>query len=250
MASTYSDLKIELMATGEKSGTWGIVTNTNLGTALEEAIVGMANPNFTGDTNLTLTLTDSNATQVARHFVLNVTSGVSLTATRNLVIPQIEKPYIIRNNTTGGQAIQVIGASGTGYTIPNGRTAFVYSDGTNVVQAFDAMLIVPRVVSVASESTITPNIATTDQYQVTALATSATLASPTGTPINGQKLVIRLKDNGTQRSLTWTTGSNGSYRAIGVDLPTTTVANKTYYIGCIYNSTALRWDVVAVAEEF
>lgn len=250
MASTYSDLKIELIGTGEQAGTWGATTNSNLGTAIEEAIVGMANPNFSSDANLTLTLINSNATQIARHFVLNVTSSTSLTATRNLVVPQIQKPYIIRNNTTGGQAIQVISATGTGYTIPNGRTAFVYSDGTNVVQAFDAMLIVPRVVSVASEATVTPNSATTDQYQLTALATNATFASPTGTPINGQRLVLRVKDNGTPRTLTWTTGSNGSYRAIGVDLPTTTVANKTYYIGCIYNSAALRWDVVAVAEEF
>lgn len=53
MASTYSDLKIQLMATGENSGTWGTVTNANLGTALEEAIVGRATANFTSDANLT-----------------------------------------------------------------------------------------------------------------------------------------------------------------------------------------------------
>jgi hypothetical protein len=71
MASTYSDLKIELIGTGEQQGTWGSTTNVNLGTALEEAIVGRATANFTSDANLTLTLTNSNATQVARHLVLN-----------------------------------------------------------------------------------------------------------------------------------------------------------------------------------
>ena len=99
----YSPLKIELINQGTQQGTWGDTTNTNLGTALEEAIVGRATANFVSDANLTLTLTDSNATQVARHLVLNVTSGVSLTATRDLVVPAIEKPYIIQNNTTGSR---------------------------------------------------------------------------------------------------------------------------------------------------
>ena len=136
MASTYSALKIELIGSGEQQGTWGDTTNTNLGTALEEAIVGRATANFTTDANLTLTLTNSNATQVARHLVLNVTSGVSLTATRDLIVPAIEKPYIIQNNTTGGRSIRVI-VAGVGYTVPNGKTAFVYNDGTDVKGAFD-----------------------------------------------------------------------------------------------------------------
>ena len=136
MASTYSSLKIELSTTGEQTGDWGTTTNTNLGTALEEAIVGRATANFTTDGNLTLTLTDSNATQVARNLVLNCTSGVSLTATRDLIVPAIEKPYIIQNNTTGGQSIRVI-VAGTGVTVPNGKTAVVYNDGTNVKYAFD-----------------------------------------------------------------------------------------------------------------
>jgi hypothetical protein len=136
MASTYSALKIELIGTGEQQGTWGSTTNVNLGTALEEAIVGRATANFTSDANLTLTLTNSNATQVARNLVLNVTSGVSLTVTRDLIVPAIEKPYIIQNNTTGAQSIRVI-VAGTGVTVPNGKTAFIYNDGTDVKYAFD-----------------------------------------------------------------------------------------------------------------
>jgi hypothetical protein len=136
MASTYSAIKIELIGTGDQSGTWGNTTNTNLGTALEEAIVGRATANFTSDADLTLTLTDTNATQVARHLVLNVTSGVSLTATRDLIVPAIEKPYIIQNNTTGAQSIRVI-VAGTGVTVPNGKTAIVYNNGTDVTTAID-----------------------------------------------------------------------------------------------------------------
>jgi len=134
MASTYSsNLKIELIATGEQSGTWGVTTNTNLGTALEEAIVGYGNPDFTSDADLTISLTDANTTQVARNLVLNVTSSVSLTATRNLIVPTIEKPYLVINATTGSQSITVKTSAGTGVTVPNGARMFLYVDGTNVV---------------------------------------------------------------------------------------------------------------------
>ena len=136
MASTYSALKIELIGVGDQSGTWGTTTNTNLGTALEEAIVGRATADFATDANLTITLTNANTTQVARHFVLNCTSTGSLTATRDLIVPAIEKPYIIQNNTSGGQSIRVI-VAGTAVTIPNGKTALVYNDGTDVKYAFD-----------------------------------------------------------------------------------------------------------------
>ena len=138
MASTYSNnLKIELIGTGDQSGTWGTTTNTNLGTALEQAIVGYGNPNFATDANTTISLTDSNASQTARAFVLNVTSSVSLTTTRELVVPTVQKPYIIRNNTTGGQSITVKTSAGTGVTVPAGKYAFVYANGTDVVSAID-----------------------------------------------------------------------------------------------------------------
>jgi len=137
MPSSYSSLKIELIATGEQTGTWGATTNTNLGTALEEAIVGRATADFTSDANLTLTLANSNATQVARNLVLNVTSSFgNLTATRDLVVPAIQKPYIVQNNTSGSQSIRVIVGAGS-VTVPNGKTVFIYNDGTNIKSAFD-----------------------------------------------------------------------------------------------------------------
>ena len=139
MASTYSsNLKIELMGTGENSGTWGGITNTNLGTALEQAVIGYGNPDYLSDTDLTITITDSNASQAARCLVLNVTSAFgSLTATRELIVPTTQKQYIVQNNTTGGQSITVKTSAGTGITVPAGRKAHLYVDGTNVVQMFD-----------------------------------------------------------------------------------------------------------------
>ncbi len=103
--------------------------------------------------------------------------------------------------------------------------------------------------SVASASTITPNANTDTQVSVTALAVPATIASPSGTPTDGQSLVIRIKDDGTARALTWTTGASGAYRPVGITLPTTTVATKAVYIGFKYNSTDLRWDAIALSQE-
>jgi hypothetical protein len=108
--------------------------------------------------------------------------------------------------------------------------------------------VTQRIGTVADAATITPTADSSDQYNVTALAQAATIAAPSGTPTDGQRLTIRLLDNGTGRALTWTT-SSGGYRAIGVTLPTTTTANKTTYVGCIYNSAAVFWDVVAVTTQ-
>jgi len=137
MASTYSDLKFELIGTGDQSGTWGTTTNDNIGTAIEQAITGFGNPVFTTDANLTISLTNTVALQTARALVLNATSSGSLTATRELVVPTIEKQYIVQNNTTGGQSITVKTSAGTGITVTNGRKAHLYVDGTNVIQMFD-----------------------------------------------------------------------------------------------------------------
>jgi hypothetical protein len=128
MASTYSDLKIELIATGEQSGTWGSTTNTNLGTALEEAVVGSADVTF-ASADVTLTLTDTNASQIARNFRLNLT-GTSGGA-RNLIVPAIEKPYVVYNGVA--DTVTVKNSTGTGIAVPSGKTMMVYNDGTNVV---------------------------------------------------------------------------------------------------------------------
>ena len=118
------------MTTGENSGTWGNVTNVNLGTALEEAIVGSADVTFSSGT-VTLTLTDSNSTQTARNLRLNLT-GTSGGA-QNLIVPAIEKIYLVNNGCA--DAITVKNSSGTGIAVPAGKTMWVYNNGTNVVDA-------------------------------------------------------------------------------------------------------------------
>lgn len=102
-----------------------------------------------------------------------------------------------------------------------------------------------RVGTTASSATPTPDADSHDVYTVTALAVNATFGSPTGTPVNGQVLMLRILDNGTTRTLAY----NAIYRAIGVTLPTATTASKTIYLGCIYNSADTKWDVIGVSEE-
>lgn len=96
----------------------------------------------------------------------------------------------------------------------------------------------------ADTATPTP-VAINRQYNLTALAQAATFAAPSGTPVDGHKLVIRIKDNGTARALSW----NAIYRAIGITLPTTTVISKTTYVGFIYNAASSTWDGVATVTQ-
>ena len=103
----------------------------------------------------------------------------------------------------------------------------------------------PRVTSAATATSLTPSIATTDVYAYTALASALSINAPTGTPLDGNKLIFRILDNGTARALTW----DATYTVIGTTLPTTTVINKTTYVGCIYNANNTRWDVIAVTTQ-
>ena len=136
MSSLYStSLKIELIGTGDQTGVWGGTTNTNLGTAIEQAIVGKASL-VTGDFTAnvaTLTLTDTNASQTARAFVLDVTATLSAAGTIN--VPAVQKPYIVFNNTVGGFALTIKVAGQTGVSVPNGRKAIVYNNGTDIGDA-------------------------------------------------------------------------------------------------------------------
>ena len=126
MASTYSSLKIQLMATGENSGTWGNVTNVNLGTALEEAIVGSEDVTF-ASSNVTLTLADTNASQTARNLRLNLIGTTA--GARDLIVPAIEKIYIVNNGCADTVTIKVTGQ--TGVAVPAGKTMYVYNNGTD-----------------------------------------------------------------------------------------------------------------------
>jgi len=149
--------------------------------------------------------------------------------------------------TSGTLAITL---SGTALPIANGGTGATTLAGASIAtytgtETLTNKRIDPRVTSAASASSLTPDISASDVYAYTALAAGLTINAPTGTPLDGDKLIFRLLDNGTSRALTW----NATYTVIGVTLPTATTISKTTYVGCIYNANNTRWDVIAVTTQ-
>jgi hypothetical protein len=127
------------------------------------------------------------------------------------------------------------------YVTDANLTVIGNTSGTNTG---DQTFLNARVQTVSSSATVTAT-STNDIVTITAQAVGLTLANPTGTFAEGQALIIRIKDDGTARSITY--GSD--YRAIGVTLPTTTVLSKTTYLGIIFNDTDTKWDVVGVTTQ-
>lgn len=154
---------------------------------------------------------------------------------------------IARFDSTTGKIIQNSGVTINDSNVMTGGSisAMNYSGAT-----ISTSRINPRVVAASgTNGTFTINSDTTDLFTALGLTGSVLFAAPSGTPVNGQKLLIRIRDdNSGIRALTFTTTSGG-FRVIGTTLPSSTVLNKITYIGCIYNSTDVFWDVVAVTTQ-
>ena len=132
MASTFTDLGIEIMATGENAGVWGDKTNTNL-TIVNTAVAGYVEQAVTNGGTLTLTITDGAATATAQNAVIKLTG--TITGNSIVTVPDsIEKTFIVVNGTSGAYTVQFKTVSGTGVTFSttDKGTKFVYSDGTNI----------------------------------------------------------------------------------------------------------------------
>lgn len=128
---------------------------------------------------------------------------------------------------------------------------YLLYDGTNFVlqnpsadPAAGYQPLNPRVQTVASAANVTPTSAN-DLVVITAQDESLKINNPTGTMVEGQALIMRIKDDGTARAITWDT----AYRAVGVDLPDTTVIGKQLYVAGIWNNTDGTFDVTGVAQE-
>jgi len=235
MASTYSALKIELIATGEQSGTWGTTTNTNLGdAALGEAITGSADVAFSS-ADVTVTLTDTNATQAARNLRLNLTGTSG--GVRNLVLGsgcQIEKFYIINNGLA--DAVTVKNTTGTGVTVPAGKTMPVFNNGTNVVDVTTALSSVYVTSNITNAALTASKPVFTDASKN--LTSSGTLAVDQGGTGNTTNVAYSVIVGGTT-----TGGAYQSVASVGTSgqvltsggagaLPTwTTVSSKAFPTG-------------------
>jgi len=151
---------------------------------------------------------------------------------------------------TGQNSVVADSSTDTVTLVGSTNVAITTNSSTDTI-TFAVPTIAPRVTAAGSTSgNITPNADTTDQLNVLGVSGAITFLAPTGSPVDGQKLLLRIKDDGVSaRAISWTTGSSNSYRIVGSVLPTTTTLNKTIYVGCIYNSGDSRWDVIAVALE-
>jgi len=191
----------------------------------------------------------SGPTTTERTFTLPDATATILTS--NAAVTPAQGGTGVANNASS--TITISGAFGTTLTVSGTTSVTLPISGTLSTLAGTETLtnkrVDPRVTSAASASTLTPSIATADVYAYTALAANLTINAPTGTPVDGDKLIFRILDNGTPRNLTW----DATYTVIGVTLPTTTTANKTVYVGCIYNAYGAsgtgRWDVIAVTTQ-
>jgi len=143
------------------------------------------------------------------------------------------------NLTTTDVTTNNVSTSKHGFTpkAPNNTNQYLRADATWATPVI-------RVQTVTSSATVTATDSN-DLVTITAQAEALTLANPTGTPTEGQPLMFRIKDNGTARAITY----GAQFRAIGVTLPTTTTISKITYLGCVYNSTDTKWDVVGVNTE-
>jgi hypothetical protein len=156
--------------------------------------------------------------------------------------------------STAATALTNLGAaSSSALTIHAGLTTGTHGVAGTIVGTSDSQTlttktiiatsnVVEEITTTASSATPTPTGGSLrNLFTVTALAETATFAAPSGTPANGNKLIIRIIDNGTARTLAW----NAIYRSLEYALPTTTVISETLYLGFIYNSADSKWDFVA-----
>lgn len=236
-------------ATGSIGGSTTQVQYNNAG-----VLAGSSNLTFNGTTLTVNTLNLTNALGVAFGGT-GLTSGTSggvlyYSATGTLASSSLLTSNALMIGGGAGGAPSTT-TTGTGVVTALGNNAnaaggFTTIDGTATLTN---KRINPRaVVAGATSGNLTINGDTTDVYEAEGLTGAITFLQPSGTPVDGQRLVIRIKDNGTARGITWTT-SAGAFRAVGITLPTTTVLGKVTYVGCMYNGTDSFWDAVATVTQ-
>jgi len=197
VASTYStNLKIELIGTGDQSGTWGTTTNTNLGALIEEAIAGFVTQAVTNGAATVLTIPNG-ASSNGRNYVIELTGA--LTGARTVEVPAVDKPYIFFNNTTGGFAVTVKVTGQTGVTIANGKKAIVYTNSTDVIEVVNAPVSEAGTQTLTNKTFVAPALGT---------PASGVMTNVTGLPLTtGVTGTLPVTNGGTGTATAFTTGS-------------------------------------------
>lgn len=199
----------------------------------------------TGKTGATLTTPLANrgleGGSAQAHAINSTVKGILTAGMWNDMIDALTNVLV---QTTGAvDTTKIVTPTGTQTLTNKTLTSPTINTPTIATPTITGAKITPRVVTTTDDSTAVIDCDITDQYQLTAVA-NATTFTVTGTPVAGQKLIIRVKDAGVAKALTFT-----GFTAIGATIPTTTTTSKTTYVGCIYNATASTWDVVAVSTE-
>lgn len=152
---------------------------------------------------------------------------------------------------TGGNGTYTVSASqtvsSTTINATTGAVSMTMNANGSVTFGVPLIAVTNTVTSVASP--LAWNSGNYQQYSITALANALTINADAGAPLDGQRMIFRILDNGTARALTWVTTGTNCFRVVGVTLPTTTTIGKTIYVGCIYNAYSSTWDVVAVGQQ-
>ena len=217
MASTYSSLKIELIGTGDQAGTWGNTTNTNLGTAIEEAITGSSNVTF-ASSNAAIALTDTNAAQTARNLRLNLVGTIANVQT--LFVPAIEKQYLVTNGLSNSVIISNgtnSAPTGTSFTLPAGRSTIVFNDGININDV---------ITYVSSLGNVTITGGTANALTLTNVSiTSGNINSVTSNASTFSNVTI---NGGTANGLTSTNVTITSGSANGVTISNSTLVSSQF----------------------
>lgn len=165
-------------------------------------------------------------------------TGISSSTSGRLPLFDGTTGKLLKEYTETG-IVKVTSGVPTAVTAPTGLIL-----GDSDSQVVTNKRINPRVFTVATTGTATPDVSTTDHYIITGQSSSLTLSVPTGVPVDGQRLLYTISDNGTQRLIQW----NAIYRAISVTLPTGTIPSGIIYAGQVYHSGSNRWDVLAIGS--
>jgi hypothetical protein len=238
--TTNSTFKLDVNGTGryqnnltvsrnQNAGTYILASNTTSGTA-SRAYISAISDASSGEINIAKASTGWTVYKIIAAkdgYIYNTVTGGDIA---------------ILNDFATGTIKMAAGASTTAH-VTIGTTGL-----TTFATGVDYKRLNPTTTTVASTATLTPDISAGDTFTITAQAVALSIANPTGTPVNGQKMTIRIDDNGTARAITW---SGTQYRAsTDLPLPTTTIATKTMYLGFIYNSTDTKWDLLAYLNNF
>lgn len=244
-----------------------LVSGTNIKTVNSNSLLGSGNVSVGTVTNVSALTIGTTGTDLSSSVATGTTTPVitlnvpTASATNRGVLSSSDwttfngKQNALTNPVTGtGTNNEIAAFNSTGSTITS-LTTVTYPSLTELsyvkgitssvqTQINTKQDRAANVQSITSAANVTPT-STNDLVIITAQAAALNLVNPTGTWTEGESLIIRIKDNGTARAITYDT----NYRAIGVTLPTTTTASKTTYLGIIYNSVDGKWDVIGVTTQ-